>query len=45
VPGLALLDEDARAVWVHRGRALGDYPTIERVLAMRERETEPASLA
>jgi hypothetical protein len=33
LPGLALLDADARAVWVHRGRALGDYPSIERVLS------------
>jgi len=33
LPGLALLDADARAVWVHRGRALGDYPPIDRVLA------------
>lgn len=43
LPGLALLDQDARAVWVHRGRALGDYPTIERVLAKLDREAEPAS--
>jgi hypothetical protein len=32
LPGLALLDADANAVWVHRGRALGDYPALERVL-------------
>jgi hypothetical protein len=33
LPGLAVLDADANAVWVHRGRALGDYPKLERVLA------------
>jgi AhpC/TSA family len=32
LPGLALLDADANAVWVHRGRALGDYPALERVM-------------
>ena len=31
-PGLALLDADANAVWVHRGKALGDYPTLDEVL-------------
>jgi hypothetical protein len=36
LPGLALLDADARAVWVHRGRALGDYSSIEWVLAQLE---------
>ncbi len=33
LPGLAVLDADANAVWVHRGRALGDYPPLERALA------------
>ncbi|HET8815502.1 MAG TPA: redoxin domain-containing protein [Solirubrobacterales bacterium] len=33
LPGLALLDSDARAVWIHRGRALGDYPKLEEVIA------------
>jgi hypothetical protein len=42
LPGLALLDPSARAVWVHRGRALGDYPSIELVLARLDREAEPA---
>jgi AhpC/TSA family len=42
LPGLAVLDADARAVWVHRGRALGDYPSIERVLARLESEAVPA---
>jgi hypothetical protein len=42
LPGLALLDAKARAVWVHRGRALGDYPSIELVLARLDREAEPA---
>lgn len=37
LPGLALLDAEANAVWVHRGRALGDYPSIERVLSELER--------
>ncbi|MEX2448630.1 MAG: hypothetical protein WD404_07800 [Solirubrobacterales bacterium] len=27
-----MLDAEANAVWVHRGRALGDYPPLERVL-------------
>jgi hypothetical protein len=40
LPGLALLDPHARVVWVHRGRALGDYPSIELVLA--KLEAEPA---
>lgn len=33
LPGLAVLDAEANAVWVHRGRALGDYPPLERALA------------
>lgn len=46
LPGLALLDADAQAVWVHRGRALGDYPKIERVLARLEEEAgRPATAA
>lgn len=32
VPGLALLNPSAEAVWIHRGRALGDYPKLDRVL-------------
>lgn len=36
LPGLALLDAEAKAVWVHRGRALGDYPKLERVLTELE---------
>lgn len=36
-PLLALLDADANAVLVHRGRALGDYPSIERVLSELDR--------
>ena len=42
LPGLALLDADGRAVWVHRGRALGDYPSIEQVLAQLESGAAPA---
>lgn len=33
LPGLAVLDHEAHAVWVHRGHAIGDYPPIERVLS------------
>lgn len=33
LPGLALLDADGKAVWIQRGRALGDYPPLDRVLA------------
>lgn len=32
LPGLALLDETARPITVHRGRALGDYPPLDSVL-------------
>jgi hypothetical protein len=32
LPGLALLDADANAVWVHRGSGLGDYPALDLVL-------------
>lgn len=32
LPGLALLDANANAIWVHRGRALGDYPNLDKVL-------------
>jgi hypothetical protein len=37
LPGLALLDANADAVWVHRGNALGDYPPLADVLARLER--------
>ncbi|HXG40989.1 MAG TPA: peroxiredoxin-like family protein [Candidatus Limnocylindrales bacterium] len=37
LPGLAILDAAGDAVWVHRGRALGDYPELDRVLAELER--------
>lgn len=33
LPGLALLDARAEAVWVHRGKSLGDYPSVDQVLA------------
>lgn len=36
LPGLALLDASADPVWVHRGRALGDYPSVDRVLGKLE---------
>jgi len=32
IPGLALLDANANAVWVHRGKGLGDYPALDDVL-------------
>ncbi len=32
LPGLALLDETARPITVHRGKALGDYPALDSVL-------------
>jgi hypothetical protein len=37
LPGLALLDAEANVVWVHRGRALGDYPSLDEVLARLQR--------
>lgn len=33
LPGLALLNSQADAVWVHRGKALGDYPKLDQVIA------------
>lgn len=32
LPGLVLLDRDAQPAWIYRGRALGDYPKLDRVL-------------
>jgi peroxiredoxin len=41
IPGLALLDASANAVWVHRGKGLGDYPALDRVLEdLRRRHPE-----
>jgi len=31
-PGLTLLDATAETAWVHRGKALGDYPPLDEVL-------------
>lgn len=43
LPGLVLVDSDAHEVWVHRGRALGDYPKLDRVLAkLNELADRPA---
>ena len=48
LPGLALLDETARPIEVHRGKALGDYPPLDSVLrelsnrAAGAREATPA---
>lgn len=42
LPGLALLDSHASPVWVHRGRALGDYPKLDTVLE-RIRQLAPSS--
>ena len=39
LPGLALLDASATAVWVHRGRTLDDYPKLDEVLARLRRLT------
>jgi hypothetical protein len=33
LPGLVLLDAEARPTWIHRGRAIGDYPKLDTVLA------------
>jgi hypothetical protein len=33
LPGLAIVSSGAEAIWIHRGRALGDYPKLDRVLA------------
>jgi peroxiredoxin len=33
LPGLAVLDADANAELIYRGRALGDYPPLDQVLA------------
>ena len=33
LPGLALVGSDVDVRWVHRGKALGDYPSIDDVLA------------
>lgn len=33
LPGLVLLDADARPLRVHRGKALGDYPPLDQALA------------
>jgi hypothetical protein len=32
LPGLALLDAQADAVWVHRGKGVGDYPPLDQAL-------------
>ena len=32
IPGLALLDANANAIWIHRGKGLGDYPALDDVL-------------
>lgn len=33
LPGMAIVDEDRRLQWVHRGASLGDYPPVSDVLA------------
>lgn len=45
LPGLALLDAGATAIWVHRGRALGDYPKLELVLDKLARLTAGSAAA
>ncbi|MEX2393673.1 MAG: AhpC/TSA family protein [Actinomycetota bacterium] len=37
--GVAILDGQARAVWVHRGETLGDYPPVADVVDRLERST------
>ena len=32
IPGLAVLDANANAIWIHRGKGLGDYPALNEVL-------------
>src|SRR5947208_2703564 len=32
-PGVAILDPQGGLAWVHRGRTLGDYPPVDRVIA------------
>jgi alkyl-hydroperoxide reductase/thiol specific antioxidant family protein len=32
MPGLAIVDADGRALFVHRGRSEGDYPPVSSVL-------------
>ncbi len=44
LPGLALLDADADAVWIHRGRALGDYPKLDVVMDRLESLTSTGKL-
>lgn len=39
LPGVALLDANANAVWIHRGRALGDYPSVDLVLTELQKLT------
>lgn len=45
LPGVALLDANANAVWIHRGRALGDYPSVDRVLAELQKLSKAPSHA
>lgn len=42
LPGLVVVDQDARSRAIHRGKALGDYPPFEVVLGELGRATEPA---
>lgn len=42
LPGLVVLDANANAVSIHRGRALGDYPPLGEVLGELGRASEPA---
>ena len=32
-PAVAILDADQKVVWQHVGKALGDYPAIDEILA------------
>jgi hypothetical protein len=36
-PGVVIVDPPGRLAWVHRGRTLGDYPPVNRVIAEVQR--------
>jgi len=42
LPGLVVVDEQVRPLSIHRGRALGDYPPLDWVLAELGRASQPA---
>jgi len=42
VPAVLVLDADARVVWAHRGRSIGDYPSIDESMQQLLAATESA---